>query len=123
MRSEASNLDRVKLHASKAGVRVWRNNVGAVYTADGKRLIRYGLGNESAQMNAVFKSSDLIGIRPVVITPDMVGKTIGQFVAREVKGEGWKFTGTPRELAQKAFIDFINSMGGNACFSTGEDTF
>lgn len=110
---------KIRLEASKKGVKLWRNNVGALSDVNG-RYVRYGLANESAQLNAVFKSSDLIGIRPVTITADMVGKTIGQFVAREVKTENWEFKGTPREKAQKAFMDLINALGGDAAFCTDE---
>lgn len=115
-------INVIKLEASKKGVHLWRNNVGATYTADGA-FLRYGLANESAQVNKVIKSSDLIGLRPILITPEMVGYTIGQFVAREVKKTNWRFTGTPREEAQLRFINLINSMGGNACFDTGGNTF
>ncbi len=97
--------------------RIWplRNNSGA-WTDETGRVVRYGLGNVSKQFNAVMKSSDYIGVEPVVITQDMVGQTIGRFWAREYKPEGWVYTGTPREVAQKVFIDKVNSLGGNAAF-------
>ncbi len=108
----------IKLEASQKGARLWRNNVGAIHTADGT-FIRFGLANESKLQNSVIKSSDLIGIRPVVITQDMVGKTIGQFISREVKTPGWIYHRTNKhEQAQLAWIELINSFGGDACFAT-----
>lgn len=113
--SEAAVLNAVRLEASRIGARVFRNNSGACEDKRG-RLIRYGLANDSAAMNKAIKSSDLIGIRPVLITPDMVGCTIGQFVAREVKRADWKYTSTERENAQLRFLELIVSLGGDACF-------
>lgn len=114
--SEAAVQQTIRLEASQAGCRLWRNNVGAV---DG---LRYGLANDSPAMNARLKSSDLIGIRPVVITPAMVGRTIGQFMAREVKRPGWVFRGDARERAQLAFLTLVWSMGGDACFANNRGT-
>lgn len=111
----------IRLEASRKGVKLWRNNVGATRCPDGGYL-RYGLANDSQQLNAVFKSSDLIGIRPITITQDMVGQVIGQFIAREVKPTSWVYKSTERERAQKAFIDLINAYGGDAAFCTQEGT-
>jgi len=120
--SEAATLTRVRLEASRNGVTLWRNNVGAGYMQDGS-FIRWGLANESAKMNKVIKSGDLIGIRPVVVTSAHVGSTIGQFVSREVKRVGWQYSGTEREVAQVAWAQFITSKGGDACYTTGEGNF
>lgn len=107
---ESLVLAEVRLEASRLNYRLWRNNVGAGRLANGS-FVRWGLCNESTRMNEVMKSSDLIGIGPD-----------GQFVARECKARGWVYSGTPREVAQKAFIEFINARGGDAAFATGEGT-
>lgn len=119
--SESAIQSLLRLEASQKGCRLWRNNVGALYTKEGN-FIRYGLANESSAINKVIKSADLIGIRPIKITPDMIGKTIGQFLSREIKKPNWKYTGNSREQAQLAWINLINSLGGDACFATGEGT-
>lgn len=114
--SESKQQSLIRLEATTKGMTLFRNNVGALIDDRGIP-VRYGLANESKQMNKVIKSSDLIGIRPLMITQDMIGKTIGQFVSIEVKSENWKYTGTEREIAQKAWIDFINNHGGFAIFA------
>lgn len=120
--SEAAVINQVKLEASSKNIKLWRNNVGAVYSADTNTFIRFGLANESAKMNAHIKSGDLIGIRPVLITQDMVGQVIGQFVSREIKHSNWRYAGTEREVAQQRWIDLIRSMGGDAAFATKQGT-
>lgn len=117
--SEVQSL--VRLEAAKKMIRLWRNNVGAGTLKNGA-FIRWGLCNESAAVNDRMKSSDLIGIRAVKITPDMVGRTIGVFVARECKREGWVYTGDEVEEAQLRFLHLIRDMGGDAGFATGEGT-
>ena len=115
---EARVQDEVRLLASKMGWRLFRNNVGVLKDERGVP-VRYGIANDSPAMNKRIKSSDLIGIRPVIITPDMVGSTIGQFVAREVKKAGWKYKGTEHEEAQLAFGTLIIGLGGDFKFWNG----
>jgi len=115
--TEAQLLSLLRLEASEKGMRLWRNNVGAAVTKDGS-FIRFGIANESMRLNKVLKSSDLIGLKPVLITEKHIGCVIGQFVAREVKKHDWVFKGDEREQAQLRFINLIVSLGGDACFAT-----
>lgn len=102
--SEAGLQSLIRVEAPKLGITLWRNNSGALVDNTG-RLLRFGLGNESAQINRVLKSSDLIGIGPQ-----------GRFVAVEVKAPGWTKPKNEREKAQKNFIDLVNGRGGRAIF-------
>jgi hypothetical protein len=81
------------------GCRLWRNNTGAIKDQTG-RLVRFGLCTGS---------SDLIGILPITITPEMIGKRIGVFVALEVKTP----KGKPTE-EQINFIQRVRELGGFA---------
>lgn len=119
--SEAAIQARIRLEASRKGMRLWRNNVGAGYSEDGS-FMRWGLANDSASVNKVIKSGDLIGLRPVTIGPQHVGHVIGQFVSREVKAGSWVYRGTPREVAQLNWANLINSLGGDASFANKDDT-
>lgn len=113
--SEAAIQSDLRVEASSKGGRLWRNNVGA-FTDERGVPVRVGLANDTAKMNKVIKSSDLIGIYPIVIQPEHVGHTIGQFWSVEVKEQGWRFTGKPREVAQLQWINLILSLGGRARF-------
>jgi len=119
-RSESWVQSAVRLHASRLGIYTFRNNVGALPDKTG-RPVRYGLANDSAAMNRALKSADLIGVRPLVITEAHVGHKVGQFWSRECKPAGWRYTGRGREPAQLAWINLINSCGGDAAFATGPE--
>jgi len=74
-----------------------RNNTGMFVTFSGQKT-RAGLGKGT---------SDLIGISSRVIQPEDVGKTVGVFLALEVK------TGTGRASKEQiAFLDRVNALGG-----------
>jgi len=87
----------------------------------------YAIGFEdvSKHHNDKIKSSDLIGFTKVVITPDMVGKTVAIFTAIEVKKEGWDKEKSKsldaREEAQYAFISWVRKNGGFADFCCNLD--
>lgn len=119
--SESAVQTRVRLEAAAKGVRLFRNNVGVLRDETG-RPVRYGLANDSKSVNDRIKSADLIGIRPVLITPSHLGSVVGVFVSREIKAAGWKYSGTDRETAQLKWAQMIAGCGGDACFATGEGT-
>ena len=116
--SEAAVSQRVRLAAASQGILTWRNNVGAMQDESG-RVVRYGLCNDTAELNRKIKSADLIGIKPVTITPAMVGGVIGQFWSREVKRANWSWSGDAHELAQAKWMEIVLSAGGDAAITNG----
>ena len=119
--SEAAVQSAVRLEAARKGARLFRNNVGALIDSRGVP-VRYGLANESKQVNEVMKSADLIGWRPLLIEPRHVGTVVAQFVSRECKHPTWHYTGSDREPAQLAWAQLVTAGGGDAAFCTGEGT-
>lgn len=124
MMSEAEVQSRIMMEAALYGIVLTRNNVGAGQFVDdetgNKSFVRFGLFNASREQQAKLKSSDLIGIYPY---QTITHGTIGIFIAIECKKEGWTYKGTPREVAQKAFIDFVIARGGRAGFAASVDDF
>ncbi len=119
--TEAAVSQKIKLEASRRGGIMWRNNSGAV-TID-NRHIRFGLGNQSAKLNKHFKSADLIGITPVLITLAHVGQTIGRFVAGEVKRGDWVWSGDEKEEAQWKYLNVVNRLGGIGRFMKSQGDY
>jgi hypothetical protein len=118
-KTEEAVQSALQIEAPRRGCSLWRNNSGALKDETG-RLIRYGLGHTSAKTNEHWKSSDLIGIFPRMITPDMVGSIFGQFAAVEVKTPGWKKPSNDRERAQARFLGNVTALGGFATFAQSE---
>ncbi|AAQ96577.1 hypothetical protein [Vibrio phage VP16C] len=131
--SEARAQQEARMEAGRRGGVLWRNNVGATKAKEPhvcpncafkfevrKPPLRYGLCNDSEKLNAKIKSSDLIGIKPVLITPDMVGQTIGQFWAVEVKAPGEPINlRDERQKGQAAFGALVERFNGTFEFSHG----
>lgn len=99
--SEAAIQQQIRLALSQAGSVMHRNNVGAYKDPKTGRFIQYGVGNPGG--------SDLIGWTPMVITPDMVGRTVAVFTACEVKTAGGRAT-----EHQLNFIAQVLKAGGMA---------
>jgi len=79
---------------------------GEILSHMGDKLL---LKNPTKIMGAAAGTSDVIGCKPTVITPEMVGKTFGRFVALEVK--------IPSKNAKKQqaiFLANVRKWGGIA---------
>lgn len=123
MRSEAEIQQLIQIEGPHHHCILMRNNSGALKDQQG-RVVRFGLGNVSAKHSENIKSSDLIGITTIVVTQDMVGKSLGIFTAVEVKAEDYSFSANDkREKAQRNFIDWVLSRGGIAGFAKSVDDF
>lgn len=113
MNAETAIQNALRIAASRLGWRLFRNNVGdfwtgseAVRMADGSVVLRNA---RRVRTGLVAGSGDLIGWRPVTITPDMVGQTIAQFVSVEAKTR----TGRPTDKQIKWKLA-VNAAGGHA---------
>lgn len=133
-KSEAWAQQQVRMKIARLGGCGWRNNVGASKAKEvhvcpkcsfkfevKKPPIRWGLCNDSTQLNEKYKSGDVIACIPEIITPAHVGHKFGRFWSFEIKKPGWQFNpNDPHEVAQASWGGLVQSLGGGATFSTGE---
>lgn len=123
MKSESETQQLIQIESPNWYCNLMRNNSGCFKDETG-RLVRFGLDNTSTKRNELIKSSDLIGIKSIKITQEMVGQIVGVFTAIEVKKENWKRSKTDKkEEAQATFIEFIKAKGGIAGFCKNVDEF
>lgn len=116
--SEGAALNAVRLEAGRRGWRLFRNNLGAMQDPRTGRVVRYGLANESKQMNEAVKSGDLIGPVPMIVEQHHVGRQIALFGSVECKAKGAR-TDPERIAAQERWRDLVLSMGGYAVITDG----
>lgn len=110
--SETPLIDGILLAASARGWRLFRQNTGMGWVGKiaGRKGANITLENaRPLHAGLCVGSSDIIGIAPVVITPDMVGQTVGVFVAIEVKTVGVQVS-----KDQAKFTAMIKRLGGKA---------
>jgi hypothetical protein len=110
LREETQLLHDAQIQYSRFGARLFRNTVGSgwvgphISMGDGTVLVTrpsrvtFGLGEGT---------SDLIGWKEVVVTPDMVGKTVALFLA--VEGKAGRKKPTPE---QRTFLSLVREVGG-----------
>lgn len=112
-------MNSILLALSAAGSRMFRNNVALAVVGDPKVWVKHEhkvtvrpgdciVRNARPLHAGLFKGSgDLIGPTPVVITPEMVGRTVAVFTSIEVKsGRG------AMEEDQQKWDRFVRASGG-----------
>jgi len=96
-----------------------RNNSGACMDAKSNTMIRFGLGNDSKQLNEVYKTPDGVGVVPIVIQPHHVGRVFGVALHLENKAPDWKFSQSDaRAVAQFAHLSAYSQLGAICGFVT-----
>jgi len=85
---------------TRPDLRLFRNNTGTLPDPRTGRPVQFGLARGSA---------DLIGLRTVTITPDMVGQQVAVFTSIEVKTQTGRAT-----PAQQNWLHMVRRAGGIA---------
>ena len=117
--NEGGIQNTIRMFLSNIGVLNWRNNTGQAWVGNAKKLPNGDVLIKNARpfrAGLCKGSSDIIGLTPVFITPDMLGKTIGVFTSIEVKTK----TGRVTE-EQQLFINTIKINGGFAGIARSTD--
>lgn len=103
-----SNVQKLGMCAmSENNATMMRNNVGSYKDSKGN-WIRYGVGGKGA--------ADTLGWTEVVITPEMVGKTVAVFTSCEYKAS----KGGRLSPEQATWRDLILGVGGFAGVARNE---
>ncbi len=104
--------NRIRAEISKYGT-FFRSNVGSAWTGD--EIIKLGGGGVLIPKARPFNTglpqgfSDIIGVVPVFITHDMVGRTLGVFTSIEVKTPAGRVT-----AEQEQFLSVMSGRGALA---------
>lgn len=116
-KSHAELVNDIRLNCSDENTKLFLNSTGKAYPITAIQVVL----KENPELKPLFSQlpiityglavggHDIIGIRKIKITPDMVGQEIGVFCGIEVKTEKDKL-----RQEQKNFDNMTKSMG---CFS------
>lgn len=94
---ETKIMNEVGVTLSSKNYLIYRNNVGEAQMKSG-RWVKFGL---------CVGSSDYIGIKPIIVKPEDVGKKLGLFCAFEIKTEDGEISDD-----QQNFLNIIKEHGG-----------
>lgn len=128
MNSQETNLVRkimLKL-GSNPNIRIFRNNSGSAWIGKSKMFnqpttVNVKAGDVLVQQARFFEaglcpgSSDLIGLKAVKITPEMIGTELAVFVAIEVKLPNGKVQDN-----QINFLEMVKKLGGKGIICRDE---
>lgn len=116
---EANIQRQIMLAAGAKDYTLWRNNTGQAWQGQVTRLPNGSIlidNPRPVQFGLSKGSSDLIGIKRVTVTQDMVGQQVAVFSALEVKTP----RGNPTE-EQRQFLNFVAGAGGIAGIARGPE--
>jgi len=124
---ETNIMHRIMLALGKLpAVRMFRNNIGQAWIGKSHKFttrqqIWVKPGDVIIEAGRVFHaglckgSGDLIGLKSIIITPEMVGKKIAVFTSGEIKTDTGRVS-----KEQAAFINMVVNMGGIAFVARSE---
>ena len=111
----------VRLRANQRGCRLMKNNTGVAYDQF-NRPVFFGLDNEGKKGPDDIRTPDWVGWHNVLITPEMVGKSIPVFTAIDAKKLGFKrkdsYSKGTREFGQNKFFQQVKKVNGVAGFAS-----
>jgi hypothetical protein len=111
-KTSESNIEaEIRLAAAKLGTILFRNNVAKGWQGNVTRLSDGSMHIQNPRIlhaGLFVGSSDEIGYTPIVITQEMVGKTVAVFTSIEVKHN------TKLSPEQITWLNQIRSVGGIA---------
>lgn len=112
--SEADLQRRVQAQVCKdPNIRLWRNQVGAAWAGRRYDMLLNGDVTVHQPYRVTFGlavgSADLIGLRQITVTQDMVGQQLAVFASLEIKQPGKQ-----EQAPQRAWRQMVLSLGGIA---------
>lgn len=120
--NQSERLNRIRIHAQENNGRLFRNNVGEAWAGKEKWIdslkgkILQIFNPSRIKFGLTEGSSDLIGWKTIIVTPELVGRKIAIFWAVEEK------TGKDKLSEKQAnFLNQVSSSGGIAEIAYSED--
>jgi len=131
-KTESDLMKTIQLRASENGSRLFRNNTGKAWMGKCIKITHSGVAKvEPGDVVVKFArfvefglsvgGGDLVGITPIIITPEMVGRTFGQFTNIECKDPEGK--GVIKEEQQNFHEQMLNLGAISGIVKSEEEYF